>query len=44
MEFVPKGPIDNNQAVVKIMAWNLIGDKPLFESTLARFTEAYMRH
>ena len=26
--FVPKGPIDNNPALVEIMAWRWIGDKP----------------
>ena len=29
LKFVPKGPIDNNPAQVKIMAWRRIGDKPL---------------
>ena len=28
-KFVPKSPIDNNTALVKIMAWRRIGDKPL---------------
>ena len=31
---VPKGPIDNNQALVQIMAWRWIGDKPLSEPML----------
>ena len=29
LQFVPKGPINNNPALVKIMAWRRIGDKPL---------------
>ena len=29
--FVRKGPIDNNPALVEIMAWCQIGDKPLSE-------------
>ena len=29
LKFVPKGPIDNNAALVKIMAWRGIGDNPL---------------
>ena len=44
LKIVPKGPIDNIQALVQIMAWRQIGDKPLFESVLTWFTDAYMRH
>ena len=29
LKFVPKGPINNNPALVKIMAWRRSGDKPL---------------
>ena len=36
MKFVPKGPIDNNPALVEIMAWRRIGDKPLSEQILTR--------
>ena len=42
LKFVPKGPIDNNQALVQIMAWRQIGDKPLSEPMLTRFTDTYM--
>ena len=31
MKFVPKGPINNIQAMVQIMAWRRPGDKPLSE-------------
>ena len=31
LKFVPKGPINNNPALVQIMAWRLSGDKPLSE-------------
>ena len=31
LKFVPKGPIDNIPALVKIMAWYRSGDKPLSE-------------
>ena len=31
MEFVPKSPINNIPALVKIMAWRRLGDKPLSE-------------
>ena len=41
---VPKGPIDNNPALVQIMAWRLFGTKSLSEPMLTRFTDAHMRH
>ena len=41
---VPKGPIDNKQVLVQVMAWRRIGDRPLPEALLAKFTDAYMRH
>ena len=43
-KFVPTGPIDNKPALVWIMAWRRIGDKPLSEPMLTQFTDAYMRH
>ena len=42
-KFVPKGPIDNNPALVKIMAWRRKGDKPLSEPMLTWFTDAHMQ-
>ena len=44
LKFVLKGPIKNNPALVWIMAWCWIGDKPLSEPMLTWFTEAYMWH
>ena len=45
LKFVPKGPINNNPALVQIMAWRWSGDKPLCEPmTVSYFTDAYMRH
>ena len=44
LKFVPKGPIENNPALVSIMAWRRIGDKPLSEPMLTRLTDAYMQH
>ena len=44
LKFVHKDPIDKNLALVKIMSWRRIGDKPLFEPMLTRFSDAYMRH
>ena len=43
-KFVPRGLIGNNLALVKIMAWRQICDKPLSEPMLTRYTDAYMRH
>ena len=31
LKFVPKGPINNNPALVQIMAWHRTGNKPLSE-------------
>ena len=44
LKFVPKGPINNIPALVQIMAWRRIGDKPLSEPMLTQFTDAFMRH
>ena len=44
LKFVPKGPVDNNPALVQIMVWRRIGDKPLCEPMLPWFTDAYMWH
>ena len=35
------GPIDSNQVLVKIMARRRIGDMPLSESMLTRFTDIF---
>ena len=34
LKFVPKGPINNNPALVQIMAWRRPGDKPLSEPVM----------
>ena len=44
LKFVPKGSIDNNPGLVKIMAWRLIGNKPLSEPMLTWSIDAYLRH
>ena len=44
LKFVPSGLIDNNSALLWIMAWRRLGDKPLSEPMLTRSTDAYMRH
>ena len=42
LKFLLKCPIDNNTALVQIMAWRRSADKPSSEPILSRF--AYMRH
>ena len=42
MKFVPKDPINNIPALVQIMAWHLIGNKPLSEPMMAYLTDVYM--
>ena len=36
LKFVPKGPINNNPALVQITAWRRSGDKPLSEPMMVR--------
>ena len=38
LKFVPKGPIYNIPALVQIMAWRRLGDKPLSEPMIARLS------
>ena len=35
LKFVPKGPINNIPALVKMMAWRQTGDKPSSEPTMS---------
>ena len=44
LKYVSKSGIDNKPALVQVMAWRRIGDKPLSEPTLIQFTDAYMQH
>ena len=44
LKFLPRCPIDNKPALVQVMAWRQIGDKPLSEPMLTQFTDAYMLH
>ena len=44
LKYVPWGLINNMTALVQIMAWRRIGDKPLSEAMLVCFIDAYMRH
>ena len=38
LKFVPKGPINNIPALVQIMAWPCLGDKPLSEPMMISLT------
>ena len=40
LNFVPKGPIDNESVLVEVMAWRRTGDKPSPDPMLAQFTDA----
>ena len=45
LKFIPKGLIDNESALVQLMARRRRrGDKPLLEAMLTQFADAYMRH
>ena len=44
LKFVPHGPINNFSALIQLMAGRRTGNKPLSESMLSRFIDAYMRH
>ena len=44
LKFVPKGPIDNKSALIKVMAWWWIGNKSLPEPILAQSTDMYAVH
>ena len=44
LKFIPNGPIDYKSALVQVVAWHRPGEKPLPESMLTQFTDAYIRH
>ena len=44
LKFIPKGPTDFKSALVQVVAWHRTGEKPLPESMLTQFTDAYIRH
>ena len=44
LKFVPNGTIDNKSALVQVMAWRLLGAKPLPEAMMIQFTNAYTWH
>ena len=44
LKFVPNGPIENKSALVGVMAWRRLGDKPLTKPLPTQLPDAYMRH
>ena len=44
LQFVPKGPVDNNKALVQVMVWRRTGDKSFSELMTASIGNTYMRH
>ena len=44
LKFVLKGPTDNTPALVQVMAWHRIADKPLPETSMTQIIDAYVRH
>ena len=44
LKFIPNAPTGNIPALVQIMAWRRLGDKPISEPMLTPFTDAYMRY
>ena len=44
LKLVPRSPIDHKAALVLVMVWHRVGDKPLSEPMLTWFTDAYMQH
>ena len=40
--YVPKGPIDNESALIQVMACRLFSAKPLPEPILTQFTDTYI--
>ena len=44
LKYVSMSPIYNKSVLVQAMAWRRTGDKPLPESMMTQFIDAYMRH
>ena len=44
LKLVPKSPIDNKSALVRVMAWRRTGNKPLPEPMMTQLIDAYMQH
>ena len=44
LKFVPRCLVDNKPALVQVMAWRWLGDKPLPEPMMTEFIDTYMWH
>ena len=44
LKYVARSPIYNKPALIQVMVWHRIGNKPLFEPMLTQFNDAYMWH
>ena len=44
LKCVPSGPIDTKSALVQVMAWCQIDDKPLPGPVMTQFMDAYIWH
>ena len=44
LKSISSGSVNNKRALVRVMAWRRIGDKPLPETMMTRSTNAYMWH
>ena len=44
LKIVPNGLVDNQSALVQVMAWHRAGNKWYLEPLLTQSTEVYMRH
>ena len=44
LKHIPRSSIYNKSALVQVMAWRRTGDKPLPETMMTQFTDAYMWH
>ena len=40
----PDGPVDNKSSLVRVMVCRLYGAKPIYDSIVTQFNDAYMRH
>ena len=41
LKFIPRSPIDNKPALVEVMAWCQVGDKPSRQPMMTQFTDIY---
>ena len=43
LKLLPKEQVNNMSALVQVIAWHTIDEKPSFETMLTTFTDAYTR-